>query len=94
MNILVRFKSFISKVISKISSFINSVFSMKKIKTKLITAFLVPIIFIVMQGAITYVNTASAATERAIHSSIIAMENSGKYIGVILQTIENLSGQY
>ena len=94
MEIFYRVKTFFSKIFNKLSTFINSLFSMKKIKTKLVIAFLVPIIFIVLQGAISYINTSSTATERAIQSSVSAMENGGKYIGVILQTVENLSGQY
>jgi len=93
MKILSGIKSFFKKVFNALGSIITSLFSMKKIKTKLIAAFLVPIVFILLQGTISYVNTSKAATERAIQSSIIAMENSGKYIGVILQTVENLSGQ-
>lgn len=93
MKILFGFKSFFRKIFVALSSIIASLFGMKKIKTKLITAFLVPILIIVFQGAINYVNTSKTATERAIQSSVIAMENSGKYIGVIFQTIENLAGQ-
>ncbi len=94
MKILSGFKPFFRKVIDKLKSIFSSLFSMKKIKTKLIIVFLVPIIFIILQGAISYVNTTNTATDHAIQSSVIAMENSGKYIGVILQTVENLSGQY
>lgn len=93
MKMLSVLKEFLLKTIDRVSTIAGSVFSMKKIKTKLITAFLVPIIFIMLQGGITFVNTSKAATENAIQSSVIAMENSGKYIGVVLQTVENLSGQ-
>lgn len=86
-------KQFFQRIISRLSTISGSIFVMKKIKTKLIIAFLIPIVFIVLQGTISYVNTTKTAMERAIQSSIIAMENSGKYIGVILQTVENLSGQ-
>lgn len=93
MKMLTGFKSFFKIMINALRSISASLFSMKKIKTKLIIAFLVPIIIIVLQGVISYVNTSKTATQRAIQSSVIAMENSGKYIGVILQTVENLSGQ-
>lgn len=93
MKMLSVLKEFVLKTVDKVSTMAGSVFRMKKIKTKLILAFLVPIIFIILQGGITYVNTSKTATGNAIQSSVIAMENSGKYISVVLQTVENLSGQ-
>ena len=93
MKMLSVIKKFIVKAVDQVSSIAGTVFKMKKIKSKLIIAFLVPIIFIVLQGGITFINTSKSATGNAIQSSVIAMENSGKYLGVVLQTVENLSGQ-
>ncbi len=93
MKKLFGLKPFFQKIFSKFSTIFSSIFSMKKIKTKLILSFLVPILLIIFQGAITYINTSKTATERAIQSSVMAMENSGKYLGIVLQTIESLSGQ-
>ncbi len=93
MKILSQLKSFLLKIVDKVSIITGSVFSIKKIKTKLIAAFMVPIIFIMLQGVITFVNTSKTASQRGIQSSVVAIENTGKYIGVVLQTVENLSGQ-
>jgi len=93
MKMLSLIKEFFLTAVDKVSSFAGSLFKLKKIQTKLIIAFLVPIFFIVLQGGITFINTSKTATSNAIQSSVIAMENSGKYIGVVLQTVENLSGQ-
>lgn len=86
-------KSVSEKITNALNSVSTSFLKVKKIKTQLIIAFLIPIIFIVLQGTISYVNTSKTATQRAIQSSEVAMENSGKYISVVLQTIESLSGQ-
>jgi methyl-accepting chemotaxis protein len=95
MKMLHKLKSFFKKITRAFNPIITSFqrINIKKIKTRLILAFLVPVIFIILQGTINYVNTSSTASQRAIQSSEIAMENTGKYIGVILQQVENLSGQ-
>ena len=65
----------------------------KSIRTKLIMAFLVPILLIVIQGVISYSNTSKTAVKLATQSSIASMESSGNYLSVVLKTVESISGQ-
>ncbi len=86
-------KVFLIKLLSRVGAYIKRIGDFRKIKTKLIVAFLVPIILIVVQGSITYFNSTGTARENAIQSSSIALDNSGKYLEVVFETVENLSGQ-
>ncbi len=97
MKMLTRLLRFLSPVLERVirlskpvTSFLSNA---KSIKTKLVLAFLVPILLIVFQGIIAYSNTSGTATMLASKSSITAMESSGKYLEVVLQTVENLGGQ-
>lgn len=85
------------KFLKKVADFIKKLPSLlsgfKSIRTKLIVAFLVPILLIIFQGFLSFINTSKTATERATQSSVIAMENSGKYMEVVTKSIENLAGQ-
>jgi methyl-accepting chemotaxis protein len=65
----------------------------RKIRTKLILVFLIPITMIAAQGAITYSNTSNMARKNIEESSVVSLENSGMYLEVVLQTVENVSGQ-
>jgi methyl-accepting chemotaxis protein len=65
----------------------------KSIRTKLILAFLVSIILIIFQGIISYTNTSNAVKEQAKQASITALVSSGRYLDVLFQTVDSLSGQ-
>jgi len=65
----------------------------RKIRTKLILVFMIPILLIAVQGIMTYTNSSRMARENMTESFVSSMENSGKYLEVILQTMENLAGQ-
>jgi len=67
--------------------------SITKIRTKLILVFLIPIVMIVFQGFFMYINSSKMSMENMQDGSIASMESSGKYMEVILQTVENLAGQ-
>lgn len=97
MKILTKVLSFIAPVLKKatdLSKPLTSILSnSKSIRAKLLMAFIVPILLIVIQGIISYSNTSKTATNLAAQSSITAMENSGKYLDLVLKTVENISGQ-
>lgn len=65
----------------------------RKIRTQLILAFLVPIVFIAIQGLITYVNSSKMSTTNIRESTMAGLDNSGKYLEVVTRTVETLSGQ-
>lgn len=93
MEIIYKVVNFPKKLINAIKPLTTKIADSKKIKTKLVAAFLVPIILLIVLGFISYINTSNTATERAIQSSEIAMVNSGKYLDVILETAGNLGSQ-
>ena len=97
MKIITKAASFIFSVLQKASSLLKPLSSAlsntKSIRTKLIMAFIVPIILIIIQGIISYSNTSKTATNLASQSSITAMESSGKYLDLVLKTVDNISGQ-
>jgi len=63
------------------------------IRAKLILAFLVPVILIIIFGIVSYLNTSGTVTELATQSSETAMENSGKYLGLLLETVQTQADQ-
>jgi methyl-accepting chemotaxis protein len=65
----------------------------RKIRTKLILVFLIPISMIAVQGTLTYMNTSRMAKRNIEESSVVSLENSGMYLEVVLQKVENVSGQ-
>lgn len=65
----------------------------RKIRTKLILVFLIPISMIAVQGTLTYMNTSRMTKRNIEESSVVSLENSGMYLEVVLQTVENVSGQ-
>lgn len=101
MNVLNKILKFISPIVEPIikkaadlfKPLANFLLTNKSIKAKLIMAFLVPTLFIILQGVISYSNTSKTASTLAAQSSITAMESSGKYLDVVFRTIESLSGQ-
>lgn len=97
MEVLTKLLNFTSPILKKMTDFLKPVISFlsntKSIRTKLILAFSVPILLIIIQGVISYSNTSSTVTKLAIQASITSMENSGKYLDVVLRTIDNLGGQ-
>ena len=85
--------SAINKVSVPFKPLISRLSNIKSIKSKLILAFVVPILLIILQGIISYSSTSKTAVTLASQSSITAMESSGKYLDVVLKTVESLSGQ-
>ncbi len=97
MRILAMLLNFVTSVAKKAGKVLEPLtarisFS-KSIRTKLIMAFLVSIILIVIQGSISYFNTSGTVKDLARKSSITAMENGGKYLEVIFRTVNNLADQ-
>ena len=65
----------------------------RSIRTKLVMAFMVSIVLIIVQGFISYTNTSNTVKTLAKQSSVTAMENSGKYLEIIFRTVNEASNQ-
>lgn len=71
----------------------SGIFKSKSIRTKFIMAFLVPVILIISLGITSYVNTSGTVTDVAKQSAIATMHSSGKYLDVVMKTIESMTFQ-
>lgn len=80
----------VAKFLKPVTSLLTSI---KSIRVKLILSFLVPIILIVAQGIISFVNTSGTTKGIAKQSSITAMQTSGKYLDVTFRSIEDVAGR-
>ncbi len=65
----------------------------KSIRTQLILAFLVPIILLVLLGAVSYINITGTTVSLATQSSMTSIENSGKYLASVLKAISDQADQ-
>ncbi|NLY18925.1 MAG: methyl-accepting chemotaxis protein [Clostridiaceae bacterium] len=94
MNKFINFLSGVLKKVSAIFKPFSSIFTnTRSIRTKLIMAFLVPILLIITQGIISFINTSRTAARLSEQSTIAAMESSGKYLDLLFETVNNISGQ-
>lgn len=97
MKLFNKFFSILSSIFKKLS-FIFKLFSgiftnTKSIRAKLIMAFLVPILLIIIQGVLSFMNTSRTAARLSEQSTIAAMESSGKYLDLLFDTVDNITGQ-
>ena len=93
------FKGLFNKAVSKrTESLIRRIFSIfipqKSIRAKLIMAFLIPLILIIIQGLISYSNTTNMAVKLAKQSSVTAMETSGRYLDVVFRSISDQASKF
>lgn len=65
----------------------------KSIRTKLILAFMVPILLIIIQGILSYTSTSKSTNSLSRDSSEVAIKSSGDYLDLLLNTTENLANQ-
>lgn len=65
----------------------------KSIRTRLIFAFLVPIVLIVMLGFFSYGNTSQKVADMAAQASKTSIESSGKYLETVLKAISDQANQ-
>ena len=93
MKILTSVLEILKKVPDLVKKIPGIITRSRKIRTQLIVAFLVPILFIAVQGIITYSNTSKMSTTNIKQATMSGLDNSGKYLEVVLRTIESLSGQ-
>ena len=87
------FKQILTKVTDIVKKLPGILSRFRKIRSQLIAAFLVPIVFIAVQGIISFSNSSKMSVTNIRHSTISSMDNSGKYLEVVFGTIESLSGQ-
>jgi methyl-accepting chemotaxis protein len=92
-----RFIQGIAEVLKAAAGFFSSIFSAifksKSIRTKFILAFLVPVVLIIFLGITSYLNTSGAVTDVAKQSTVSTMQSSGKYLDIVMHSIENVTLQ-
>ncbi len=93
MKMLTSVTNFLKNLPGMVKNLPNIITRSRKIRTQLITAFLVPIFFIAFQGVATYSNTSKISVKTVKQSAISSMESNSNYLEVVMRTIESLSGQ-
>lgn len=92
-----KFIQVILEVLKKVAGFLADLFSViiksKSIRTKFILAFLLPVLLIIALGITSYLNTSGAVTGVVKQSTNATMLSSGKYLDVVMKTIENMTFQ-
>lgn len=71
----------------------NSIFK-ASIKTKLIAAFLVPVLLLIVQGVISYSNSSSAISDVAMQADLNSISGNGKYLQNVFSLTENEAHQF
>ncbi len=66
----------------------------RSIRTRLIAAFLVPVFLIIVQGVLSYNISSNSISSVAKQSDLNAMESNGRYMQVILESIESQTFQF
>lgn len=97
MKIIAMLLNFVTTVVKKAGKVLGPLTARisisKSIRIKLILAFLVPIVLIIIQGFISWSNTSNTVKNLAKQSSITAMESSGKYLEVVFKNVQDLANQ-
>ncbi len=93
MKVLASVNKIIKKGLHFITNLLHFFKDIKKFRTKLILVFLIPISFIALQGIITYRNSSTMAKDNITNASVTTLESNGKYLDVVLRTVENLAMQ-
>ena len=60
-----------------------------KIKNKLIIAFLIPVVLMVLLGVISYSQSSTALTSNYETSLVKTVESKGEYLGLAFNNVEN-----
>ena len=93
MKILEVILGFLKAIVEIISNLISKLTMSASIRTKLIAAFLVPIVFLIALGLVSYLKSSSAVIKIAQDSTSATMDGSGKYLDAVLNNITNLTMQ-
>ncbi len=82
-----------SKFFISVFEFLSNIIKIKTIRVKLIFAFAVPIVFLMILGIVSYFSASDAVRKVAQQSTVATMENGGKYLDVVYSSVEDLSKQ-
>lgn len=90
---MAKLKSSILKIFNPVKKFFGFLLDSKSIRIKLTAAFLIPVVLILVQGVVSYVNTSGSATSNATQSSLSSIGSGGQYLEVVMQSVENYANQ-
>lgn len=80
------------KILNSAKKLFSILLDSRSIRIKLIWAFLIPVVLIIVQGAASFINTSGSATSNAQKASLNTIGSSGQYLDVVMQTVENYAG--
>ncbi len=93
MNFLKVVFGFFQSVFETVSRLLSKSTSSTSIKSKLIAAFLVPIVFIIALGLVSYLKSSDAVLKVAENSTAATMDGTGMYIDAVYSNISNVTLQ-
>ena len=93
MKILEVILGFLKALYDVISKLISKVTKSTSIRTKLIASFLVPIVFIIALGLVSYLKSSDAVSKVAKASTAATMDGTAKYLDAVFSNITNLTMQ-
>ena len=93
MKILEVVLGFIKAVAEIFINLIQKVTRSSSIRTKLIASFLVPVVFIIALGIVSYLRSKDAVLKVAEESTAATMDGSAKYLDAIFSNISNITIQ-
>ncbi len=93
MKTLTILTEFFKKAIQIVKGLPRFSTNFKKIRTKLILSFIVPIFLIVFQGTTTYMNSSKMSTTNIKNSIVASMDDTANYLEVVTKSIENQASQ-
>jgi len=82
-----------AKFLGPIKKILSILTDSKSIRIKLVAAFLIPVILIILQGTASFINTSGSATSNAQTASLNTIGSSGQYLDVVTRTVENYAGE-
>lgn len=93
MKVLEIIVGFLKTVFEFFSSLISRITRTNSIKTKLIMAFMVPILFIIILGLVSYLRSSKAVLDIAKESNTATINSSAKYLDVSFSNVADISMQ-
>ncbi len=93
MKVLEVIVGFLKAAVEIFVNLIQKVTRSSSIRTKLIVSFLIPVIFIIALGCVSYLRSRDAVLDIAEESTAATMDGSAKYLDAVFSGITNLTMQ-
>lgn len=93
MKVLEVIVGFLRSVAELFSNLVSKLTKSSSIRTKLIAAFLVPILFIIILGLVSYFKSSDAVTSIAKDSTTATLDGTGNYLDAVFSNVSDITVQ-